>query len=128
MVQTWLIHTNNCKTKNIDNLTVIAWIATCGSLFPSRFNIDLIQSLAFFELAPALSQISIIKSHCSDVLFSLVALSVKQFSSLAGSRYFDHFYIPTSLSKGELVPNKLNISWVMMYLVYFSRKMSWNVT
>lgn len=55
--------------------TVIAWIATCGSLFPIRFIIERRQSFAFLEFAPALSQISIIMSHCSVVLFSLVAFS-----------------------------------------------------
>lgn len=59
-------------------ITVIACIATCGSLWPIRFIIDRRQSLAFFELDPALSQISIIISHCSVVLFSLVAFSLKQ--------------------------------------------------
>lgn len=56
--------------------TVIACRTTCGSVCCMRRTIDFRQSLQFFGLAAALSQISMIRSHDSPVFVSLVALSV----------------------------------------------------
>lgn len=56
-------------------LTVSAWTATCGSKWLRRRIIERKQSLAFFGLAPTLSQMFIITPHCSSVFFSLVAFS-----------------------------------------------------
>lgn len=100
--------------------------------------------MAFFEFDPALSQISIITSHCSVVLFSLVAFSIRKkknyqnlcFEVLFRTQVFyismvrslnkciiyessrkknNLFNIPTSASKGVAEPNKLNIFLVYIY-------------
>lgn len=68
----------------------MAWIATWGSLWPILFIIDRMHSLEFLGVAPALSQISIITSHCSVVLFSLVAFSGRKNNEWNFSIYTYH--------------------------------------
>lgn len=67
-------------------------MATCGSLCPIRLIIDRKQSFAFFEFDPALSHISIITSHCSDVFVSLVAFSVDKIQKYSRKKTVIKFY------------------------------------